>query len=315
MATTSKTDQLRDRFRGALLGLACGDAVGTAVEFESRGEFEPVSDMVGGGCFDLEPGQWTDDTSMALCMAESLIEQGGFDARDQLERYCRWYRQGYLSSTGECFDIGGTVRPALEAFGRTGQIEAAKPKDGRGEGNGSIMRLAPAVLWAFPDRHTTRRLARASSKTTHSAAVPVAACEILGLVMRAALLGAPKDEVLLQAEKHLREYPATLHGIVRGEYRKKAEPEVSGLGWAVTTLEAALWAFARTDSFEEAILDVVNLGDDADSTGAVTGQIAGAFYGRSAIPNAWLERVWWHDQICGYADAIFDGRAAVVRVA
>src|SRR5688500_5205401 len=107
-------------FRGCLLGLAVGDAVGTTVEFMPRGSFPPVTDMVGGGPFGLQPGQWTDDTSMALCLATSLIAKKGFDANDQMDRYWRWYREGYLSSTGKCFDIGNTVRDALERYHHTG---------------------------------------------------------------------------------------------------------------------------------------------------------------------------------------------------
>ena len=111
---------LLDRFRGALLGLAVGDAIGTTLEFEPRGSFEPITDMVGGGPFGLAPGQWTDDTSMALCLAASLIDCNGFNARDQMERYCRWRDDGYMSSTGTCFDIGNTVASALRRYEATG---------------------------------------------------------------------------------------------------------------------------------------------------------------------------------------------------
>jgi ADP-ribosyl-[dinitrogen reductase] hydrolase len=111
----------RDRFRGCLLGLACGDAVGTTVEFAARGTFAPVTDMVGGGVFLLRPGEWTDDTSMALCLAASLTEQGRFDAADQMQRYWRWVDEGYLSSNGRCFDVGNTVYDALERFRQTGE--------------------------------------------------------------------------------------------------------------------------------------------------------------------------------------------------
>ncbi len=108
-----------DRFHGCLLGLAVGDAVGTTVEFRARGTFQPLTDMIGGGPFNLKAGQWTDDTSMALCLATSLIMKKGFDPVDQMERYRDWYKKGYLSSTGRCFDIGNTVRSALEMYPRT----------------------------------------------------------------------------------------------------------------------------------------------------------------------------------------------------
>jgi ADP-ribosyl-[dinitrogen reductase] hydrolase len=126
MNDSTATSVLRDRYRGALLGLAVGDAVGTTLEFKPPGTFEPIDDMVGGGPFGLEPGQWTDDTSMALCLAESLIECG-FDPEDQLRRYVRWWREGYLSSTGRCFDIGNTTRTALAEFERTGRPTPAPP--------------------------------------------------------------------------------------------------------------------------------------------------------------------------------------------
>ncbi|MBY0401993.1 ADP-ribosylglycohydrolase family protein, partial [Myxococcota bacterium] len=135
-----------DRCAGALVGLACGDAVGTAVEFRTRGHFEPVIDMRGGGPFSLEPGQWTDDTSMALCLAESLLETGRFDARDQMERYVRWWQQGHWSATGFCFDIGNTVRAALARFQSTGDPFAGSTEPDTA-GNGALMRLAPVVLF------------------------------------------------------------------------------------------------------------------------------------------------------------------------
>jgi len=131
---------LLDRYRGCLLGLATGDAVGASVEFRPRGSFEPLTDMLGGGPFNLLAGQWTDDTSMALCLATSLLERDGFDARDQMERYCRWADHGYLSSTGTCFDIGGTVAAALSSFQHSGEPYAGSPHP-QPAGSGRIMRL------------------------------------------------------------------------------------------------------------------------------------------------------------------------------
>jgi ADP-ribosyl-[dinitrogen reductase] hydrolase len=159
---------VRMRSRGCLLGLAVGDAVGTTVEFQTRGSFAPLADMVGGGPFGLKPGQWTDDTSMALCLATSLVECGGFDPGDQMERYCRWYEEGYLSSTGRCFDIGNTVRSALERFRRDGDPNAGS-RDPRSAGNGCIMRLAPVPLFFFPGLDAAEHHAGESSRTTHGA--------------------------------------------------------------------------------------------------------------------------------------------------
>jgi ADP-ribosyl-[dinitrogen reductase] hydrolase len=124
-----------DRYQGTLLGLACGDAVGTTVEFCPRGSFSPVTDMTGGGPFGLEAGQWTDDTSMALCLAESLLEKDAFDPLDQMGRYLNWWRWGYLSSTGRCFDIGMTVRSALARYESTGEPYSGS-SDPQSAGNG-----------------------------------------------------------------------------------------------------------------------------------------------------------------------------------
>src|SRR3954467_10353423 len=164
----------RDRFRGALVGLAVGDAVGTTVEFKPPGTFEPVRDMVGGGPFSLPAGAWTDDTSMALCLAESLVERRTFDPVDQLERYVRWYRDGHWSSTGRCFDIGNATRAALERFERTGE---PFPGDAAPDaaGNGPLMKLAPVVLF-FGDERAIR-YAGESARTTHGAPVAVECTE------------------------------------------------------------------------------------------------------------------------------------------
>src|SRR3954468_14277776 len=144
------TLDLRERYRGALLGLATGDAVGTTVEFSPRGAFPPVTDMTGGGPFSLVPGQWTDDTSMALCLAASLSEKGEFDARDQMDRYCAWMQNGYMSSTGRCFDIGVTTSGALRQYLNTNEPYSGL-SDPRGSGNGSLMRLAPVPMFYYPD--------------------------------------------------------------------------------------------------------------------------------------------------------------------
>lgn len=168
---------LTERYRGALLGLACGDAVGTTVEFQPRGSFRPLTDMVGGGPFNLKPGQWTDDTSMALCLAESLLSKNGFDAADQMGRYLNWWQSGYLSSTGECFDIGMTVSEALARYQQTGDPFAGST-DPYTAGNGSLMRLVPVVLYYFPDRDRIRAFSTNSSRTTHAAPEAVECCQL-----------------------------------------------------------------------------------------------------------------------------------------
>ncbi len=178
-----------DRYRGCLLGLAAGDALGTTLEFQPPGTFEPINDMAGGGPFGLQPGQWTDDTSMALCLATSLIEREDFDPTDQMQRYVRWWREGYLSSTGRCFDIGNTVRDALAHFERDGDPYAGST-DPNAAGNGSLMRLAPVPMRYTGEPHESIAFAAASSRTTHGARAAVDACRYF-----AGLLVGALDEV------------------------------------------------------------------------------------------------------------------------
>lgn len=276
-----------NRHLGCLLGLAVGDAVGTTVEFSSRGSFTPVTDMTGGGPFRLKPGEWTDDTSMALCLAESLVECGGFNPRDQMERYCRWWRDGHLSSNGRCFDIGITVSGALRRFETTGEPFAGSTTPNTA-GNGSIMRLAPVPMFASGSRADAIHLSRESSRTTHGADECLDACHVLGALLHQLINGASKEEALNGLRSEVIGSPS-IRAIIDGSYLERDEADVRATGYVVHTLEAALWSFARTTNFRDAVLMAVNLGDDADTTGAVCGQIAGAFYGEDGIPSRWLE--------------------------
>ncbi|SET26691.1 ADP-ribosyl-[dinitrogen reductase] hydrolase [Pseudomonas sp. NFR09] len=297
---------LLDRYRGSLLGLACGDAVGTTVEFMPRGTFTPVTDMVGGGPFNLKAGQWTDDTSMALCLAESLLRKGGFDAADQMGRYLNWWKWGYLSSTGDCFDIGMTVRTALTAFESQGDPFAGSTEP-FSAGNGSMMRLAPLVLFYFPNLQSVDDFSRESSRTTHGAQEAIECCVVLARAIGIALSGATKVHLLniscagLSASKVV--------AIAQGEYCNKTRAQITGSGYAVASLEAALWCVKHTDSFADAVLAAANLGDDADTTAAIVGQLAGAYYGVQGIPTVWLDKLCMRDEIEEMADALYSTAA------
>jgi ADP-ribosylglycohydrolase len=299
----------QDRYRGCLMGLAACDAVGTTLEFKPPGTFAPIHDMVGGGPFGLNAGQWTDDTSMALCLAESLIEKQSFDPIDQLERYLRWWKQGHLSSTGRCFDIGNATRAALHEFERTHCSECGSTSE-NAAGNGSIMRLAPVpMLYAATPALAIQRSGD-SSITTHGTKSCIDACRYLGGLIAGALAGESKAALLSDRHSpveglwHTEPLVAEIDAVARGSFKRKEPPAIKGSGHVVKSLEAALWAFHKSSTFEEGCLLAVNLGDDADTTGAVYGQIAGAYYGAQTIPTHWRERLAMRELIENMADEL-----------
>jgi len=298
------------RYRGALLGLACGDALGTTLEFKPPGSFTPINDMIGGGPFQLQPGQWTDDTSLALCLAESLVERQGFNPADQMQRYVRWYREGYLSSTGRCFDIGNTTRSALHRFEKSGDTYSGSTHP-RSAGNGSIMRLAPIPLaYASQPQRAIQRAAD-SSRTTHGTLAAVDGCRYLSALVVGAIRGDSKEKLLSTRYRpvpsYWDKYPlvAGIDEVAAGSFRQRNPPAIKGSGYVVKSLEAALWAFYHSNSFKEGCLLAVYLGDDADTTGAVYGQLAGAYYGDLAVPPEWLKVLTMRSRIEQLAEQLF----------
>jgi ADP-ribosyl-[dinitrogen reductase] hydrolase len=283
-----------DRALGALVGLAVGDALGTTIEFKQRDTYHPVTGMVGGGPFRLKPGEWTDDTAMALCLADSLIASGGvLDPRDLASRFVRWWDKGENSVNGYCFDIGIATSQALHGFKTTGQPTGST--DPRSAGNGGIMRLAPAVLAARGDRDRAVDLARLQSLVTHAAAECLDAADALARVLHAGIAG--EGGTALDAAAQAGVPSAKIHAIAQGSWRGKSRPSIRSGGYVVDTLEAALWAVGTSGDFAEAVLKAVNLGHDADTVGAVAGQVAGAVWGYDAIPQEWRATLAWHDAI------------------
>jgi ADP-ribosylglycohydrolase len=300
----------KDRFLGCLLGLATGDAVGTTLEFRMPGTFGPIDDMVGGGPFGLQPGEWTDDTSMALCLAESLVRQRTFNARDQMDRYCLWEATGHLSSNGYCFDIGNTVQRALSAYRLSGTPFAGS-SDPLTAGNGSLMRLAPVPMFFASDAAQAIHYSGESSRTTHGAATCIDACRYFGGLLWMALRGASKEELLAEnatpSAHSWNDFPlcSEIADIGSGSFKRKQPPQIRGTGYVVHSLEAALWAFHHSHDFRSGCLLAANLGDDADTTAAIYGQIAGAHYGHRDIPVTWLTKLAHRAKIEAFSVALW----------
>ncbi|MDA8346704.1 MAG: ADP-ribosylglycohydrolase family protein [Thermaerobacter sp.] len=310
---------LRSRYRGAIYGLAVGDAMGASIEFGIYPDYHPIFDLRGGGPHNLEAGQWTDDTSMALCLADSLLHLGEFDAQDQLRRYLRWLREGYRSSTGKCFDAGGTVRTALQRFERR-PAPYCGSEDPNSAGNGSIMRLCPVPLFFRSDPRVAIARSADSSRTTHAARTTIDACRYLGGLIVGALEGRTKRELLsprftpiaglFDAEPLCPE----IERIALGAFKNRRPPsEIKGSGYVVDSLEAALWAFYHGETFLGGLYLAVNLGNDADTTGAVFGQLAGAHFGTEEIPADFRRSVAQWADLEAVADGLYEASQSLAR--
>lgn len=296
-APSRSREAVTDRAVGALVGLAVGDAVGTTLEFAPRDTYTPLVDMVGGGPFRLRPGEWTDDTAMALALADSLLACKKLDETDLMQRFSRWRDEGAYSCTGTCFDIGNTTSHALDRWKRTGDPIAGSI-DPHTAGNGSLMRLAPVVLMYWDDRGALRDAAARQSATTHAAPSAVAACEVYADMLADAIAGHSLNDLLGRATRSVGAIvDPDIAKIFVGSGRGKRREDIRGSGYVVDALEAGIWCVARSGSYREAVLMAANLGDDADTTAAIAGQLAGAVYGLSGIPDEWKERLAWKDRI------------------
>jgi len=276
------------------------------LEFEVRGSFEPISDMTGGGPFKLEAGQWTDDTSMALCLAHSLACQKKFDPIDQMNRYCNWYQYGYMSSNGECFDIGITISTALRKY-----LETKDPYSGSideySSGNGSIMRLAPIPIFYHDNYEGCIKYAGESSRTTHGSAECIDSSRLFSSLIFNAFHADSKESIFENSEYE--PYCEKVLAISEREFMTLNYDQISGSGYVIESLNSALWCFMNGSTFEECILLAANLGNDADTTAAICGQIAGAYYGMSGIPEHWRNKITMAQEIEELAVELFSNSA------
>ena len=260
---STMTDELFDRFKGMFWGLVVGDCLGSPIQFTRKDSHPYITEMVACEAFNTPPGYWTDDSSMAFCIAESAVRLRGYSLEDIAHNFVRWYMEGFWSSLPYSFDVGHATMVAIRG------IERGHLKNGAedSQGNGSIIRFAPSFILNYGNQDYSM-LYEISDLTHNSQRV--------------------RETVALMAqicEEHIQGCRTSVKSIY------KSRDEVNNSGWAVSTLQAALWAFETTSSFEEGMIATVNLGGDADSIGAVFGQIAGAYYGYNAIPERWLAKI------------------------
>lgn len=277
-----------DKAKGMLVGLAVGDALGAPLEFlPSREPDEYVTKYMSGGYHDMKKGEWTDDTAMALGMAQSFIDnEGEFHPSDIMNNWSRWYNAGEFIPRGECFDIGNTTQRAITVYDKIHTVYNGVSLATEA-GNGALMRIAPVVMVsATPER--AMELAVAQTIMTH---------------------GSPT------AIEYSRVFAHELwHGDALQRYRKYRLPldvdreKVMSGGYVVETYQCAMWAFMTTDNFADCIIKAVNRGYDSDTCGAVAGMIAGAHYGYKGIPKRFTEELAWHDELCQAAIKLFETR-------
>jgi len=267
-----------DKWIGSFIGLTIGDQLGSLVEGRARGTFNRVTGMAEGSF-------WTDDTSQALCIADSLISTKELDLSDQLERFTKWLFEGYLSCKEWGYGCGPTARTAITNFKNTGKISPVKDQPT----NGALMRLAPVPLFYIRDIKQAIIMSGESSRSTHDNTTCIDACRLYGSMIVKAVQGGDKNSILNYDSELWNDIPLeeSIYNVALGSFKEKNPPDIKGTLNITESIEAALWAFDRSSSFAEGALMAVNLGDDADTTAAIFGQLAGAFYGYKSIPNDW----------------------------
>lgn len=302
---------LKDRYRGLLTGLALGDALGQPAVHRRPGTFTPFGDLIGGGPFELPRGAWSDETAMALCLAESLIEHGAVDASDQAERYRWWQRDGHLSSTGQCIGISAATARAL-AHGQWSGNALAGSHDPSRPDKEPLARIGPAVALYLSDPVDAVEAAVTCARVTHQAPVTLDAVRYLAALLVGALQGVAKGDLtrpmFSPVDGLWARFPLKpeIGAVARGGWLEKAPPRIYGGGRAPEALAAVLWAFHRAQTFRDGAIAAVNLGGDADTTGAIYGQLAGAHFGQSGVPGAWRETLARREVIVALADGLLE---------
>lgn len=304
----------REKVMGALLGVVVGDAVGMPVQFESREKRErrPVVDLEGWGCFNMAPGSWTDDSSLTLCLTESLVE-AGVDPEDAARRFVSWYDHGYWTPQGFSFDIGGGTAEAMENLKRGASALESGPAHLNANGNGSLMRIMPAALYLArkPEDEMMRGIFLLSG-ITHGHSLSRTACYLYGVMAKELLSGSDgmtayramcgrKGELV---DRGL--YAQAFERVLGGALNLVPRDEIRSSGYVIDSLEAALWCFLNQADYKETILSAVNLGEDTDTIAAIAGGLAGIRYGREGIPEEWIDSLVRRHDILDLFDRFAD---------
>lgn len=306
--------------KSALFGVAVGDALGVPVEFKSRDEISrhPVTGMTGYGTYDLPPGTWSDDSSLTFCLAEALTR--GFDINAIGQNFVRWHREAFWTAQGEVFDVGNATRVAIDRLSRGMQADKAGSTDEKSNGNGSLMRILP-LLFQMLDKPLNERfeITRQVSSITHGHIRSVIACFYYLEFARQILEGKDKAEIYMDVQTVISGHLSALlidpaevvkfDRLLKDDISLLPEEKIESRGYVIHTLEAAVWCLLTTGSYSEAVLRAVNLGEDTDTTAAVTGGLAGLLYGYDEIPEGWTAQIARKDDILDLADRLAENFA------
>lgn len=299
---------MKDKIRNTLYGAIVADALGVPVEFKDRGYLKknPVTDMIGYGTYNLPKGSWSDDSSMTLCLAESIGHLKGIDYEDVMKNFYDWFKHSKFTPDHHVFDIGRTCHTAIMNFRQGIEPVDCGLTDEQSNGNGSFMRISPLPLYLFQQfgadamsKEEAFELIHNVSRLTHGHKISLIGCDIYCSVMIEILNGTKKEEVLQRALPKIGEYVrhnphyapalAKYDRITHMSFAGLSEDKIKSSGYVVDTLEAALWCFLTTENYRDCVLKAVNLGSDTDTVACVAGSIAGLYYGE--IPEAWVDAV------------------------
>jgi ADP-ribosyl-[dinitrogen reductase] hydrolase len=279
--------ELKERFYGSIIGGIVGDSYGSPYEFKERDTYTITQNMEYNHNFKLEAGSYTDDTSMMMCLMNSLHEKG-FDHNDQMEKYHQWRMNGYMSVNGTCFDIGRTCNMAIAEFLLAKRLGTFDPEKYYGldhelsSGNGSIMRLAPIPIFYHDSEKDVRKYSILSSKVTHGSLECLESAELMGRILFQIFNGTEKKDLFLPIETFKSK---KVQDISQASFLNKKRQDIQTTGYVIHTLEAALWSFMNTSNYKDGLYMLAKMGQDVDTVLCVYGQIAGAYYGYHGIPN------------------------------